>query len=93
MKNKSAFWQIMLLIVLAFICIAMTLAIAFLAGSVEVSMFDFSNLNIANMIPVFIFGGLATAFIMIIALLITSRSLFYKVKAFLEEANEENTKK
>ena len=70
-----------------FICITLTVSVALLAGSIEASIFDFRNLNIANMIPVFIFGGLITLFTAVVVLLFTSRTLFYKIKNFFEEDN------
>ena len=70
-----------------FICITLTVSVALLAGSIETSIFDFRNLNIANMIPVFIFGGLITLFTAVVVLLFTSRTLFYKIKNFFEEDN------
>ena len=70
-----------------FICITLTVSVALHAGSIETSIFDFRNLNIANMIPVFIFGGLITLFTAVVVLLFTSRTLFYKIKNFFEEDN------
>ena len=69
-----------------------TFTVALLAGSIETSIFDLNNLNLLNMIPVFIFGGIITFFIIVITLLFTSRTLFYKVKDFFEENNKENNK-
>ena len=87
MKNTSLFMQLLLLITLMFIGITLTVSVALLAGSIETSIFDFRNLNIANMIPVFIFGGLITLFTAVVVLLFTSRTLFYKIKNFFEEDN------
>ena len=87
MKNTSLFMQLLLLITLMFICITLTVSVALLAGSIETSIFDFRNFNIANMIPVFIFGGLITLFTAVVVLLFTSRTLFYKIKNFFEEDN------
>lgn len=93
MKNKSAFLQVILLIALIFVCIATILIVALVAGSIEKPLLDFRNLNFANMIPVFIFGGLFTGFAVTIALLFTSRTLFYKVKEYIEADNNDNNKK
>lgn len=57
MKNKSLFTQIVSLIILAVICLLLTITVAFLAGSLNVELFDFKNLNFSNMIPVLIIGG------------------------------------
>ncbi len=93
MKNKSAFLQVILLIALVFVCIATILIVALVAGSIEKPLLDFENLNFANMIPVFIFGGLFTGFAVTIALLFTSRTLFHKVKEYIEADNNDNNKK
>ena len=93
MKNKSAFLQVILLIALIFVCIATILIVALLAGSIEKPLLDFENLNFDNMIPIFIFGGLFTGFAVTIALLFTSRTLFYKVKEYIEADNNDNNKK
>ena len=45
MKNKSLFFQIITLIILALICLMLTVGIALLAGSLKVELFDFQNLN------------------------------------------------
>lgn len=93
MKNKSPFLQVILLIALIFVCIATILIVALLAGLIEKPLLDFENLNFANMIPIFIFGGLFTGFAVTIALLFTSRTLFYKVKEYIEADNNDNNKK
>lgn len=90
MKNNSLFLQIILLVVLTFVCITTTFTVAFLAGSVETSIFDFKSLNISNMIPVFILGGLITVFTILITLLFTSRTLFYKIRDFIESNNKDD---
>ena len=90
MKNNSLFLQIILLVVLTFVCITTTFTVALLAGSVETSIFDFKSLNISNMIPVFIFGGLITVFTILITLLFTSRTLFYKIRDFIESNNKDD---
>ena len=90
MKRNSLFIQIILLVVLTFICIRATFAVALLAGSVEMSIFDFKSLNVSNMIPVFIFGGLITIFTIAITLLFTSRTLFYKIIDLFDLNGKEN---
>ena len=92
MKNKSLFLQILLLVTLAFLCVALTVTVALLAGSIETSIFDLKNLNFANMIPVFIFGGMITSFVIIVTLLFTSRTLFYKIRDFLNTDKSNNDK-
>lgn len=92
MKNKSLFLQVLLLVVLGFLCISLTITVALLAGSTETTIFDIRNLNLSNMIPVFIFGGLITCFTLAVTLLFTSRTLFHRIKNFLETDNNEKDK-
>ena len=90
MKRNSLFIQIILLVVFTFICITTTFALALLAGSVEISIFDFKSLNVSNMIPVFIFGGLITIFTIAIFLIFTSRTLFNKIIDLFDLNGKEN---
>ena len=92
MKNKSLFSQIILLVVIAFLCITLTVTIALLVGSIETPIFDFNNLNFANMIPVFIIGGLVSCFTVMLTVLFASKTLFYKIKDFFENDSKEKDK-
>ena len=83
MKNKDATSQIIFLVILAVLCIFFTLAFALLAGSIDVSLFNFQNLNFSNMIPVLIVCILISCTVMGIAILLVSRSLFGKVRDYL----------
>lgn len=85
MKNKSLFLQTILLVIVIFLCFITTISMALLAGSVDKALFDFSNLNIKNMIPVLIFGGITSCFIIGVVLLFTSRTLFHKIKKYFDE--------
>lgn len=85
MKNKSLFSQIMLLVILSVICIVLTVGIALLVGSSNMTLFDFKNLNFSNMIPVLILGGFISCVVVGITVLFVVRSIFYKVKNFLLE--------
>ena len=85
MKNKSLFVQIISLIVLAVVCILLTVVIAFLAGSLNIELFDFENLNFSNMIPVFIIGGFISFVLVGICFLFVARTAFLKAKNYLEE--------
>lgn len=89
MKNKSAFSQIMILVIVLLVCIILTVGIALLVGSYNATIFDFRNLNFANMIPVLVIGGFVTCVAVGITVLFVSRALFFKVKDFLlKETNE-----
>lgn len=80
MKNKSLFAQVMLVVILAICCIILTVVIALIAGSSDTTLFDFSNLNIANMIPIFLICGFICCVVIGIAVLFLSRSVFLKLK-------------
>lgn len=87
MKNKSFFSQIILLIILSLICIMLTFGIALFAGSCNTTLFDFSNLNFSNMIPVLILGGFISCIVVGICVLFTARSIFYKLKDYFFDNN------
>ena len=87
MKNKSFFSQIMLLIILSAICVVLTVGIAIFAGFSGTVLFDFENLNFANMIPVLIFGGFISCIVVGITALFAARSVFLKVKKYLSDDN------
>ena len=89
MKNKSLFTQIVSLIILAVICLLLTIALAFLAGSLNAELFDFKNLNFSNMIPVLIIGGFICCSIVGICFLFVARTAFFKAKDYLEKNNNE----
>ena len=75
----------MLLVILSVICIVLTVGIALLVGSSNMTLFDFKNLNFSNMIPVLILGGFISCVVVGITVLFVVRSIFYKVKNFLLE--------
>ena len=90
MKNKSFFSQIMLLIILSLVCVILTVGIALFVGSCNTTLFDFQNLNFANMIPVLILGGFISCVVVGITVLFVARSVFLKVKDYFSETNENN---
>lgn len=89
MKNKSLFIQIISLIILAVICLLLTVGIAFLAGSLNADLFDFKNLNFSNMIPILLIGGFISCVVVGICVLFVARTAFFKAKDFLKETNKE----
>ena len=89
MKNKSVFSQIILLVISSAICVILTVGIAFFAGFHGSTLFDFKNLNFANMIPFLIIGGFISCIIVGITILFMARSIFFKVKDYLSE-NDKN---
>lgn len=90
MKKNSLFGKILLLMILSFICIAITVFVSLLAGASGAELFNFQNLNLSNMIPVFIVGGIISCFIISIAVLFVCRTVFLKVKDYFSETDKNN---
>lgn len=88
MKKKSLFSQVILLVALALVCIVLTIGVALFAGSVHTTLFDFENLNFANMIPVLIFGAIISCIVIGISALFLSRSVFLKVKEYFNKGDD-----
>ena len=80
----------MLLIILSLVCVILTVGIALFVGSCNTTLFDFQNLNFANMIPVLIIGGFISCVVVGITVLFVARSVFLKVKDYFSETNENN---
>ena len=87
MKNRSFFSQIMLLIILSVVCVIVTVGVALFVGSYNTTLFDFENLNFANMIPVLIFGGFISCVVVGITVLFVARAVFLKIKDYLSDNN------
>lgn len=85
MKDNSFFPHIMLLVILSVICIALTAGAAIFAGFSDTVLFDFENLNLANMLPVLIFGGFISCVIVGITTLFAAKSIFSKVREYLSD--------
>ncbi len=90
MKNRSFFSQIILLIIISLVCVTLTAGIAFFVGTYNTVLFDFQNFNFANTIPVLIIGGFISCIIVGITVLFVARSVFFKVKDYFVETNENN---
>lgn len=88
MSNKPIFTKIMIVIVVALICLAITLATAFLLGSINTDVFDFSNLNVSNMLPIIIIGGFISCVIVGILVIFLAKDVFLKVKNYYTETKE-----
>ena len=89
LKKKSLFSQIILLIILALICIVLTIGIALFVGSIDVTLLDFKNLNLANVIPVLLIGGFISCVIIGIVVLFIARSIFLKIRDYFAETNDD----
>ena len=89
MSNKPIFTKIMLVIVVALVCLVLTVLMAFLFGSIDADVFDFSNLNISNMWPVIVVGGFISCVIVGLLVLVLAKDVFIKVKDFLFESKND----
>lgn len=88
MKNGSMFTRVILLIVLAIVCLIMTVGAALIAGSVRTTIFDFSTLNVANLLPVLLVGGFISSIVVGISVLFFARTAFYKWKDYINKTNK-----
>ena len=89
MQKKSIFTQLLILIVIGVVCVVLTTAIALLFGSVDSTIFDWRNLNVANMIPVLLVGGFLSCVVIGITILVVFKNSFLKAKEFLFETKNE----
>ena len=89
MKNKSLFIQVISIIILAVVCLLLTVGIALLAGSLNAELFDFDDLNFSNMIPVLLAGIFISCVIVGICVLFVARTAFIKAKDYFKETNKE----
>lgn len=88
MSKKPIFTKIIIIISVALICLIITLLTAFLFGSINTDIFDFSNLNFSNMLPVIIIGGFISCITIGILIIILAKDIFIKIKDyFLETKN------
>lgn len=85
MKKRSTFAMILAVVIVALIGIVLTILVAFMAGSMDVQLFDFKNLNLANFIPVIIIGGFLTAITVGFIVLFASKSIFMKIRDYFLE--------
>lgn len=92
MKKKSIFTKILLIVVVALICLVLTVLSAFLLGSVNTKIFDFSNLNFANMLPVLLIGGFISCLIIGLLVLFLAKDVFVKVKNHLFDEEKDGGK-
>ena len=88
MKKKSIFAKILLIVVIALICLVLTLLAAFLVGSVQNDVFDFSDLNFSNMLPVLVIGVFISCLIIGLLVLFLAKDVFVKIKNYIFEEND-----
>ncbi len=85
MKEKSFFSQIVFLIILAFVCFLITIGLAVFAGSYSTTLFNFSNFNFVNMIPILLIGMFISCIVIGIAVLYASKSVFTKITEYFKD--------
>ena len=83
MQKKSIFSQLLILIVIGVVCLLLTVAIALLFGSIDTAIFDWHDLNAANMIPILLIGIFLSCVIVGIAVLIVFKNSFFKMKEYV----------
>lgn len=93
LKKENLWTKMILLVLIIFLCLFLTLALAFLAGSIEKPLFDLRNLNIGNMIPVLILGGLMSCMVLSICFLLFSKSFSVKIKELWEQNSDKKDNK
>lgn len=89
MKNKSLFSQVIFVIIIAVVCLLVTLGLSLLAGSLNVDLFSFRNLNFSNMIPMLLICGFISCIVVGICILFVIRSVWIKAKDYFNENNKE----
>ncbi len=90
MKNKSLFPKIILVIIVTIVCILSTVGISLLAGAIEKTIFDFSNINFANMIPVLLIGLFVSCVIIGIMILFIGKDAIVQVYDYYKKTNNSN---
>ena len=92
MKNPI-FSKLLIAIVVALICIALTVSIALMVGNTSTDLIDFSELNWSNVIPIIILGMFITGGIVGVILLIAVKDVFVKAKEYIDQSNKDGGKK
>lgn len=83
----------MTVIIVALICLTLTIVIALLFGSSSTDIFDFSDLNISNMLPVILIGGFISCVLVGILVIFLAKDVFVKIKdEFFKKENGGNEK-
>jgi len=85
LSKKPIFTKVIIVIVVALICLILTVALSLLFGSVDAQIFDFSNLNYSNMLPVIIIGGFISCVVVGMLVVFLAKDVFVKVKDYLFE--------
>lgn len=93
MKNGSTFSKILIAVIVALVGIVLTVLIALLLGSSDTLIFDLSDINLANFIPVILIGMFITCAIVGLIILFASKDIFKKIKDYFLEDKIDGGKK
>lgn len=85
MKKRSTFAMILTVVIVALVSIVLTILAAFMAGSIDMQLFDFKNLNLANFVLVIIIGGFVTAITVGFVILFAFKNIFTKIRDYFLE--------
>ena len=92
MSKKPIFPKVIIILTVALICLVLTLSLAFLFGSINTEVFDFSNLNFSNMLPIIIIGGFVSCVIIGFLIIFLAKDVFVKVKDYFFETKNDGGK-
>ena len=67
----------------------MTMLTAFLLGSINTDIFDFSNLNFSNMLPIILIGGFISCIIIGFLVIFLAKDMFIKIKDYFSETKKD----
>lgn len=65
---------------------------AFLLGSINTDVFDFSNLNFSNMLPIILVGGFISCVVVGILIIFLAKDIFVNVKDYFFESKNDGGK-
>ena len=89
MKNPI-FSKLLIAIIVALVCIALTISIALMVGNTSTDLIDFSELNWSNVIPIILLGMFITGGIVGVILLIAAKDVFAKAKEYIDQSNKKD---
>lgn len=90
MRNKKSLSsQIIFTVIIAAVCLILTVVLSLLAGLLNVELFNFRNLNFSNVIPILIIGGFISCITVGICILFVIKTAWIRAKDYFKETDEE----
>ena len=89
MSQKPITTKVVVIIVVGLLCFLLTVLSAFLFGAIDADVFDFSQLNFSNMIPVMIIGGFLSCVVVGLLVVFLAKDVFIKVKDYVLESEKD----